>query len=114
MHRAGAKPMRRSRSGSDLRFATVTPAVVMAAMAAPKKHIPTTSRKLPNVRGPCNPGTQRPFVISREIQAEKNSIHVAQHHRTNDRARESVGCARRVIGNRGVIEGCGADKFASR
>ena len=113
MHRAGAKPMRRSRSGSNLRFATVTPAALMAAMAAPKKQTVTTSRKLPNVRGPCNPGTQRPSVISREIQADKNSIHVAQHHRTNDRARESVGCARSVIGNRCVMEGRGADLFAS-
>jgi len=100
MHRAWAKPMRRSRSGSNLRFDTVTPAVLMAGMAAPQRHTATTSRQLPNVRGLCNLSTQCPFVISSKIQAEKNSIQTAQHQRTNDRARESGCCARSVIGNR--------------
>jgi hypothetical protein len=100
---AGAKPTMRSRSESTRRLETLTPAAMMAVMAAPKKHAPTTHRKFPSVRGPCNPGTPRPLVISRSSQAEKNSNQAAQHRSTRDRARESVCWAGSVMGNRSLI-----------
>lgn len=98
IHVAGARPMMRSRGERRTNFAKVVTAAMIAVMAAPAKHTMTTSIKLPKLPGPCNPGTPRPLLKRRNIQAEKKRNHPAEHHRIAPRAGESNCCEECVIG----------------
>ena len=95
---AGAKPMMRNEGERRPNLAKVVPAAMIAVMAVPAKHTSTTRMKFPILPGPCNPGSPRPSLERRNIQAEKKSNQLAENQRTLTRAGEYGFCGEGFIG----------------
>jgi hypothetical protein len=98
IHVAGAKPMMRSGGERRPNLAKAVAAATIAVIAAPAKHTKTTRMKLPKLPGPCSPGSPRPLLQRRNIQAEKKNSQAAENQRIRTRPGEYDCCEEGFMG----------------